>query len=459
MNIERHREDCRVVRCDNAHGQPRWSDPGFPPRRMDTTLAGVAALLAEHDLQWRTLDEPITDRTLLGYAGLVIPSPVGEYVPLHQFGGEWRKTIDSCFVSEEIDAILQFIEDGGRLLAFGYRFGDPFTGTNIGELFACLGCLLNSDAVIDLELVHRDHPLHTTFQTTADQIQPEWATRGVRSIAWRPGTSFTILPQSHAESLVLSPPTCVRLRWGDQSPDYRPAPLAVVGSFGRGRFALFGGPHVLESLDYGLLASNDNQQFAHNLLSWLFSEVSNCPHSALDSVPELEVAETASSAVETAQRLWHNVTRVEGNSKKGAALEAFVRHFLESCPIFHFVNNDIWSLDRDSEIDLLFECVSHKPLWSTTNGLLPVECKNWECAVDAAEISRFAEKIRGIKADLGLFIARKFSKKALAATRRARLGDGTVVGLISEKEIKEYLTGRVNVQKIVEASIIASRVR
>ena len=63
--------------------------------------------------------------------------------------------------------------------------------------------------------------------------------------------------------------------------------LAVAGTRGAGRFALFGGPHLFESSPLGLLAEADNARFLCHVLRWLqtpAAETSRTPHDLSSSV-------------------------------------------------------------------------------------------------------------------------------------------------------------------------------
>ena len=45
-------------------------------------------------------------------------------------------------------------------------------------------------------------------------------------------------------------------------------PFAVAGAVAKGRFALFGGPHIFETGTYGLLDEAGNRRFLDQLLAW-----------------------------------------------------------------------------------------------------------------------------------------------------------------------------------------------
>ncbi len=46
----------------------------------------------------------------------------------------------------------------------------------------------------------------------------------------------------------------------------------MLDEYGKGRFALFGGPHVFETGDFGLLSNQDNRLFLKNVLRWLLAD-------------------------------------------------------------------------------------------------------------------------------------------------------------------------------------------
>ncbi len=175
-----------VALFDASHGQPNWAQTGFTSRQLDTNFAGLTEQLCRLGFRCQATDrKPLSDY-LPGTRLLVIPPPTGRYNARKE---QWRPLATSLFSAGEVRDVLAFLQEGGRVLAFGYRFGDSFTQTNLGELLVPLGCLLNNDAVIDLQELRTVPPLQLHFDTHRDALP-------VTLVRWRPVATFTILPRS-----------------------------------------------------------------------------------------------------------------------------------------------------------------------------------------------------------------------------------------------------------------------
>jgi hypothetical protein len=269
----------RVV-FDVNHGQRNWAQTGFTSREMHTNFAGVMELLCRLGcICSTTAGEPLA-RSLSRARLLVIPPGTGEYNSSRKC---WNPRSDCLFTSADIREILAFIQDGGRLLAFGYRFGDSFTSSNLRELLSPLGCLLNDDAVIDLQSLRNTYPLDAYFDTPRALLPLRW-TNHITSVRWRTMATFTILPGTNSVPLALSAGgSCISFNRSLRRISFASLPVAVAGTQGRGRFALFGGPHAFETGAFGLLASHDNARFLHTVVRWLMD----------DGDPDLKVEPTA----------------------------------------------------------------------------------------------------------------------------------------------------------------------
>jgi hypothetical protein len=253
---------------DEAHGQSHWSQTGFTSRQRHTNFIGLATVFER--LGGKCDSQNTKPLDLSEARMLVVPPPTGKYSPV---GECWRQDTKSLFSSDEICQVLEYLRQGGRLMAFAYRFGDSFTQTNLGQLFAPLGCLLNDDAIVDLERVRTTHPLQSLFVTEQDLIPLSWAAFGIERMAWRYMATFTLIPGAEAKPLVYSPGgSCVSYNRTHRQITFQSLPIAVAGLYGRGRFVLFGGPHAFETGTVGLLHHGHNTRFLERVIQWLLSE-------------------------------------------------------------------------------------------------------------------------------------------------------------------------------------------
>lgn len=261
----------RGVACfDETHGQFNWRQTGFTPRLRTTNFAGLANILEELGLPCVSAARKPLEVTFPETRLLVIPPPTGIYEKREE---RWCRHPASLFTAPELCSLIDFVHDGGSLLAFAYRFGDAFTQTNLGLLAPAFGCLLNDDAILDLSQLKAPHPLATHFDTTVDDLPAVWAVAGIRTLRWRCMATFSILPGARAWPLVLSPVLgSVSYHARLRQISYQSLPLGVAGSLGNGRFAFFGGPHAFESSPLGLLDRADNARFLRHVLAWLLAE-------------------------------------------------------------------------------------------------------------------------------------------------------------------------------------------
>ena len=319
-----HREDSPRALFDASHGQPNWAQTGFPSRELHTNFAGLTETLCRLGLECRSTANQQWPALLPLARLLVIPPPTGRYDLKRE---RWKRERSSLITPAEVCSILSFLESGGRLLAFAYRFGDSFTQTNLGDLCLALGCRLNDDAVIDVGALRHTDPLHLCFDTPEHAIVLPWARPGVASVRWRPVATFTLLPGVRAWPLALSTGGgCFSFDRTLRRICFASLPIAVAGRHGLGRFALFGGPHLFESNTLGLLTHPDNARFLRNTLDWLLSDAVD------DSVAGQMQAAAASvtyfpdlSRVEANAHGERIVTSVERVLRKAGVLKALGR--------------------------------------------------------------------------------------------------------------------------------------
>jgi len=267
VSLIRASQPASLAVFDASHGQRNWAQTGFSSREMQTNFAGVMESLCRLGFTCASTAGQPLGRFLGRTTLLVIPPPTGFYDKSDQV---WKAHAQSLFSGQEIVEILSFIHGGGRLLAFGYRFGDSFTRTNMGELLSPMGCLLNDDAVIDLHILRSTHPLDAYFENSCSLLPQTWSHDGVATVRWRTMATFTILPGIRAQPLALSAGgSCITFNHTHQRISFASQPIAVAGIHGKGKFALFGGPHAFEVGTFGLFNAVGNLHFLQNVLRWL----------------------------------------------------------------------------------------------------------------------------------------------------------------------------------------------
>ena len=255
---------------DASHGQANWAQTGFPSRELHSNFAGLTEILCRLGFHCRSTVGTSLTAYLKSSRLLIIPPPVGRYAARRE---RWRCERSSLFTPDEVCEVLSFLDGGGRLLAFGYRFGDAFTQTNLGDLCLALGCRLNHDAVIDVRALRQTDPLHLQLDTPTECLPLSWSHNSVGLVRWRPGATFAVLPGATAWPLALSTGgSCLSFDLTLRRICFASLPLAVAGRHGNGRFALFGGPHLFESSALGLLTAADNTRFLRNVLKWLLAD-------------------------------------------------------------------------------------------------------------------------------------------------------------------------------------------
>ena len=313
-----------VALFDASHGQPNWSQTGYPSREMHTNFAGLTEMLCRLGFQCRTTAGQPLPHQLPRTRLLVVPPPTGRYDARRE---QWRRESSTRFTDQDVLAVADFIQNGGRLLAFAYRFGDSFTQTNLGDVFVALGCRLNDDAVIDARAVRQTTPLEFFFDTLPESLPMSASRIGVTNVRWRPSATFDLLPGATAWPLALSPGgSCLSFNRTLRHICFESLPLAVAGRRGQGRFALFGGPHVFETSSLGLFAHGDNARFLKNVIGWLLDD-SDCGDLTGTPTGVPDHSETCSefSRVESRGDGMRTITSVERVLRKTGVLKALNR--------------------------------------------------------------------------------------------------------------------------------------
>lgn len=230
-----------VVMFDEGHGQPFLARGEHP---LD--LSALAGVFVAAGCEVRTSSQPLAAGQLTGVDVLVS-------------SGAFR-----AFSPEEVDVVRAFVERGGGL-AVMLHVAPPyaellhaldvdFTNGTLREQSHVIGTNRQNFRVYDLS----PHPLTAGLRDFA--VYGVWALRGtvpeVKAVAQTGGHAWIDLNRDGQLSI------------GDA---VQPFAVAVAGTFGRGRFAVFGD----DALFQNRYLEGSNRMLADNLARWL------CPPEAL----------------------------------------------------------------------------------------------------------------------------------------------------------------------------------
>ena len=319
---------------DDSHGQTNWSRTGFPSREWHTNFAGLAGMLLRRGLDCGSVRPHLLADRLPQARLLVLPPPTGYYDPAKE---HWEPLASSLLTALEVRDILRFLDQGGRLLAFAYRFGDAFTQTNLDTLFVQLGCQLNPDAVIDLTRLREMHPLRFHFDTPREVLPLPWSLDQVSTVRWRSLATFTLRPGAPVQPLALSPGGgCISYDCVHRRISFLSLPIAVAGRHGQGRFVLFGGPHAFETGPLGLLDSVHNRRFLGNVLKWLLAdEIVESEAVRSEALPEV------TSWIGPLTEQYRDLCQIE-DTGEGAGTVAFVERLLQETGVLKALARPSW---------------------------------------------------------------------------------------------------------------------
>ena len=434
---------------DTGHGQRNWEQTGFLARTINRSFSGVADILSE--MGFRCSSGNLSSESLEDVKLLIIPPPAGQF---NRQASQWEPLQSSLFTESDIEKILQFVNTGGRLLAFSYRFGDSFAKTNLREVFLPMGCFVQDTAAINLDSFINDmHPLAVPFETTKEHLPILNEKESLpESVQLRAMATLSNLPGMRVFPMATTPPRCIVFEPHSFRISHKPQIIGAGGHYGNGRFSVFGGPHAFETGGYGLLNSGSNRSFARTVLKWL---VSDEPDSKMkDSVTE--IPDSIQSDLKPFQLLWKGVEDCKTSKTKGAILVQFVDMLFQRTGIMTPIGKGIWNLKRTAELDLVYQSVSKEPIWADSKGIIPVECKNWDKPVGASEIAWFAEKVSKTGSQIGFFAARSFTRQAWMTVEQVLMKNQVTVGLLNDDDYHSLMDGNVSARDLIESSLLRS---
>jgi hypothetical protein len=228
-----------TVVFDEAHGQRFLVEEHGP---LD--LSGLAAVAQEQGLLVKTSRQDISDNALSGVDALVISGPFAPLLPA------------------EIDATLRFLNRGGRLCVM-LHIGSP-----AAALLAQLNVAISNGVIRERENLIADYPLN--FHVT--RLTPHDLTRQLDGFDAFGVWALMNLGDNAAIIAQTSPSAWVDLN-GNQALDAGDAVqsfgVAVAGTFGKGRFVVFGDDAIFQNK----FLIGGNAVLAKNLARWLGAAV------------------------------------------------------------------------------------------------------------------------------------------------------------------------------------------
>lgn len=224
-----------VVLFDESHAQKFLAGQNGP---LD--LSGLSEVLHDRGFEVRGTDRELSSDNLTGVAALVISGPFKPLSPA------------------EVDAVLKFVENGGRLCVM-LHIGPP-----VAELLNKLQISISNGVIFEQENVIDDN--RTNFRV--NKLAGDELTRGLQEFAVYGG--WALLNRSEKTRVVAqtSPRAWIDLT-GDGSFGNGDAMMAFVvaltGELGRGRFVVFGDDAIFQNQFF----KDGNLQLARNLADWL----------------------------------------------------------------------------------------------------------------------------------------------------------------------------------------------
>ena len=158
----------------------------------------------------------------------------------------------SKLAKTEIDAIINFVERGGGLLAISNAGGDRGLRTNLSEVLNKMGIDILSDQVKDDSNNEFNMPTHPVIK----DMKEHPITRGVSEIVIVAGCS--VRGSINMKGIAYTSPVA----------DPPNAPVVVAGEYKKGRVVAIGSYRLFSNYGAGLNLRN-NKTFALNIFKWL----------------------------------------------------------------------------------------------------------------------------------------------------------------------------------------------
>lgn len=186
-------------------------------------------------------------------------------------------TADSLLTSDEIEALVKYVNDGGSLLLLNDKGGDYGNMNNLSELSKHFGIKFNSDRLFDDKNFSKksSHPIIKDFKT-------HFITKDITEIIHSSGCTLNIDKSIESEkidvkAIALSSEESTRHKYFDGNDwveePVQKVPVIGITHFGLGKVVALGNLSFFSSLQqsYGINAA-DNFKLVSNIISWLLNK-------------------------------------------------------------------------------------------------------------------------------------------------------------------------------------------
>jgi hypothetical protein len=179
---------------------------------------------------------------------------------------------ESAFSPGEIDAIKQYVYNGGGLLLLSDQGGDAANKNNLSALAGVFGIKFTTNILVDKTAQSEEDEQLITISDFLNHF----IMRGIEKIALKSPCSLEIFEESGIETNVIaySPGKTQELSWNGETwveSGTRKRAMIAVAKLGAGKVVAIGTTRILSTLlnkKHGFKAV-DNEKFVVNVLSWL----------------------------------------------------------------------------------------------------------------------------------------------------------------------------------------------
>ena len=224
-----------TVLFDQGHGQR------FLIERNETLdLARFAGLFADQGLSVRSTNQKLTPEVLAGTKVLIISGPFGVFSP------------------EEIETILGFVEDGGRLSVMLH------IGPSVADLLKRLGVAFSNGVIKEQVNLIADQPLD--FYVSDLSSHP--LTKDLEHFSVHGAWALINITEDGQVLARTSPHAWIDLNMDgkiSKGDVMQSLGVMVAGTRGKGRFVVFGDDAIFQNRFF----TDENIRLAENLIKWL----------------------------------------------------------------------------------------------------------------------------------------------------------------------------------------------